>query len=442
MRKVLIVLFALMCVSVFAGKPAGASSVVLRPAKEFTARGGLPNFYRKLAEGKPVKIAYFGGSITSQDGWRTQSLAYFRELYPKAEVNEINAAIGATGSVFGAFRLKTHVLRHKPDLIFVEFAVNDFRTAPAILRRAVEGIVRQVWKELPETDICFVYTIAQWDFKTLKKGKMQRSASLMEEIADHYQIPTIHMGIEVVKLAMEGKLILQADPKGVTIVSGKGLNRNVAIPSDGKIPFSVDGVHPYLNTGHALYTNALKRALPEIAKTGKTGSHLPLPSPVMKDNYEFAKMIPLDEPGIKLSGNVTKQGKNEAPGRFFRKRMPENWKLDPGAQIEFKFKGPAAYLYNLVGPGSGMAEITVDGKVGKIYLFDGFCTYFRVGIKPVVESAEDTVHTVRIKVLDESFDKRAMLYSANRKDFDKNPKKYADRTCYVGNIMIVGTIEK
>lgn len=442
MKRVFIVMFVLMCISAFAEKKVGASPVVLRSAKEFTARGGLPNFYRKLSEGKPVKIAYFGGSITCQEGWRMQSLDYFRKLYPKAEVNEIHAAIGGTGSKLGAFRLESHVIRHKPDLVFVEYAVNDSITAPAVLRRAMEGIVRQVWKKLPETDICFVYTFAKGDYPTLKNGKMQRSASIMEEIADHYRIPTIHMGLEAVKLAKEGKLILQADPKGVTIVSGNGLNRNVAIPPSGKIPFSPDGVHPYLNTGHVLYTNALKRALPEIAKAGKSGSHLPLPEPIMKDNYELAKMIPLDAQGIKLSGPAAKQGKNEIPGRFFRKRMPENWKLDPGAQIEFKFKGTAAYLYCLVGPGSGMTEITVDGKVSKVYLFDGFSTYFRLSNRPIVESAEDTVHTVRIKVLDEPFDKRAMLSRSNRADFDKYPKKYADRNCYIGSVMIVGEIVK
>ena len=36
-------------------------------------------------------------------------------------ISEINAAIEGTGSDFGVFRLKDHVLQYKPDLGFVEF---------------------------------------------------------------------------------------------------------------------------------------------------------------------------------------------------------------------------------------------------------------------------------------------------------------------------------
>ena len=54
--------------------------VEIRKPVELNVRGGLPNFYQKLESGKPVKIAYFGGSITAQNGWRPQSLDYFRKL--------------------------------------------------------------------------------------------------------------------------------------------------------------------------------------------------------------------------------------------------------------------------------------------------------------------------------------------------------------------------
>ena len=36
-------------------------------------------------------------------------------------ISEINATIGGTGSDFGVFRLKDHVLQYKPDHVFVEF---------------------------------------------------------------------------------------------------------------------------------------------------------------------------------------------------------------------------------------------------------------------------------------------------------------------------------
>jgi lysophospholipase L1-like esterase len=97
-----------------------------------------------------------GGSITAQAGWRPKTLAWFKKNFPSATFSEINAAIGGTGSDLGVFRLQHDVLDHKPDLLFVEFAVNDGGTEPSRIQQAMEGIVRQTWKANPKTDICFV----------------------------------------------------------------------------------------------------------------------------------------------------------------------------------------------------------------------------------------------------------------------------------------------
>lgn len=94
--------------------------------QECHPREGLPNFLAKAkTPGAEIKVAYFGGSITAQPGWRPKSLAHFQKTWPQAKFSEINAAIGGTGSDLGVFRLKHDVLDQKPDLLFVEFAVND-----------------------------------------------------------------------------------------------------------------------------------------------------------------------------------------------------------------------------------------------------------------------------------------------------------------------------
>jgi hypothetical protein len=65
------------------------------------------------------------------------------------------AAIGGTGSYFWAYRLKNHLLNYEPDLVFVEFAVNDHSKTSQQVKESVEGIVRQIWKANRKTDICF-----------------------------------------------------------------------------------------------------------------------------------------------------------------------------------------------------------------------------------------------------------------------------------------------
>src|SRR4051812_42139077 len=157
----------LLASSVFA-----ADEFPLAPAVECTPRAGLPNFLAKVATpGADVKIAYFGGSITAQEGWRPKTLAYFQKTYPNAKITQINAAIGGTGSDLGVFRLKHDVLDFKPDLLFVEFAVNDGGQSPANIFKYMEGIVRQTWKELPNCDICYVYTVTDTLIAPLYDGK-------------------------------------------------------------------------------------------------------------------------------------------------------------------------------------------------------------------------------------------------------------------------------
>src|SRR5437879_4260738 len=147
----------------------------------------------------------------------------------------------------------------------------------------MEGIVRQTWRHDSTTDICFVYTLAGKMLEILQQDHFPRSASAMEKVAEHYAIPSIHMGLEVARLEKAGKLIFKGDkPRTETEKAALG----------DKILFSPDGVHPYTDSGHQLYFEAVVRSLARIEKVGITGPH-PLPAPFLADNWEAAKLIPL-----------------------------------------------------------------------------------------------------------------------------------------------------
>ena len=138
---------------------ANAQTDSLANTVEANYRNGLPNFFSKIRKGKAIRIAYLGGSITRADnGWREQTFNWLQQEYQHTQFEQIMAAIGGTSSDFGAYRLKNHVLQYQPDLVFVEFAVNDHSKTSQQVKESVEGIVRQIWKANPKTDICFVYT--------------------------------------------------------------------------------------------------------------------------------------------------------------------------------------------------------------------------------------------------------------------------------------------
>ncbi|HEY7118546.1 MAG TPA: GDSL-type esterase/lipase family protein [Tepidisphaeraceae bacterium] len=410
---------------------AAEQELPLAPAVECSPRGGLPNFLAKLnTKGAQVRIAYLGGSITAQEGWRSRTLAYFQKSYPDAKVSPINAAIGGTGSDLGVFRLKHDVLDQRPDLVFVEFAVNDGGQAPERIYRSMEGIVRQAWRAYPDCDICFVYTITDTLIPPLYDGKMQRSASAMERVADHYGIPSIHLGVEVAKLAREGKLILKA---------AKPKTEEEKARIGERIIFSPDGVHPYPETGHELYLQAIVRSLPKIqAASGKAGPH-ELKAPFTPDNYENAKMIPIDR--ATLSGGIVRlDPAKDVLAKRFGNRLPILYRADrPGEALTFKFTGRSAAIYDLLAPDAGQVVVTVDDRPPMVRSrFDSFTTYARLGVLPIASDLPDGTHTVRIEVAKEAPDKAKIL--AQRKEKMDDPKRFEGVAFYPGAILLVGDL--
>ncbi|MBN1845269.1 MAG: hypothetical protein JW810_06265 [Sedimentisphaerales bacterium] len=395
---------------------------------ECHVRGGLANVFGSLQGGAAVRIAYLGGSITAQDGWRPKTLEWFRRQYPQAKVSQINAAIGGTGSDLGVFRLEHDVLRYHPDLLFVEFAVNDGGAAPERIHKAMEGIVRQTWQADPNTDICFVYTLTENMLPELQEGKYPRAAAAMEELAEHYRIPSIHMGWQVARLVQQGKVIFRA-PR-----PPEGQND----PPAGAIPFSPDGVHPYPDTGHELYREAAVRSMERIRTAGTPGPHV-LTAPLRPDHWQAAKMIPLSR--AELSTGWRKLNSAEHPlAKRFSGRLPEMYLAnEPGQTIRLRFRGTHLKIYDLVGPDCGQVVVQLDDEEPRIRpRFDAYCTYHRLATLPVAEGLSDGIHTVSLEIHPDQPDKAEIL--SRRKENIDDPARFDDTAWYAGAILVIGDL--
>ena len=421
--------------TVFVTSAAPAADADFPPvaAQECRPRAGLPNFFAKAnIPGAQIKIAYFGGSITAQPGWRPKTLTHFQKAYPQAKFSEINAAIGGTGSDLGVFRLRQDVLTQKPDLMFVEFATNDGGAPPEQIFRCMEGIVRQTWRAMPQCDICFVYTLTQAHSAAMLDGKFQRSASAMEKIADHYGIPTIHMGLEVAKLAKDGKLVWKA-PLPKTDDEKKALG--------DKFVFAPDGVHPHVDTGHELYLQAIVRSLEPIAAVSKAAGAHALPSPFIAPNFENAKLIPISEAALSKGFTHLDPVKDDFGKRWANRMTSLHKGLQPGDTLTFKFKGTRAAIYDIIGPDCGQVIITLDGQPPKtVARFDAYCTSHRLATLTIGADLPDEVHTVKIEIHPEQPDKAAIL-SKNGNRIDK-PERFAGTAFYPGAILLAGELVK
>ncbi|MFT5498754.1 MAG: hypothetical protein ACI9TH_004169 [Kiritimatiellia bacterium] len=400
----------------------------LRDAVECHPRQGLPHVVAKLEAGQPVKVAYLGGSITAAPGWRVQSRAWLKEQYPGGEIEEIHAAIGGTGSDLGVFRVGRDALRHQPDLLFVEFAVNDGGADPVRIHKAMEGIVRQTWKANPKTDICFVYTLTDKMLEDLDAGKMPRAASAMEVLADHYGIPSIHFGVKVAALVKAGELVFKAEkPKD---------------PATAKpMVFSSDGVHPLVETGHVLYTETISRSWPAIRAAGKSKEPHALGAPLRADNWEAAKLVDI-RPDM-LTGPWKKLPNDTGLGQRFSRNLPDLYQaMEPGASLSFAYTGISASVFDLLGPDGGQLSVVVDGgdSVTRNRI-DGYCTYHRMASLSLLSEGAPGRHTVVVTLTAETLDKEKILFERNRKDLADHPDKYTDHVWHAGCLMIIGEVE-
>ena len=157
----------------------------------------LNNTYYCLTKEKELNVAFIGGSITvgfggsKTGGWCALTTEWLEEQYPDATINYTNAGLGGTSSMWGLFRLDNEVMCAKPDLIFIEFAVNDagFGLEKNQSAAFMDAMIRKINTELPQTDIVLVFTTNEGHL-----GKDFENLVAHREVAQYYGIPCIDVG--------------------------------------------------------------------------------------------------------------------------------------------------------------------------------------------------------------------------------------------------------
>lgn len=76
--------------------------------------------------GHSVPAGYFKTPIVNTlESYPYQLLKKLKALYPYAVINVINTAIGGENSISGVQRFEKEVLVHRPDVLFIDYALND-----------------------------------------------------------------------------------------------------------------------------------------------------------------------------------------------------------------------------------------------------------------------------------------------------------------------------
>lgn len=199
------------------------------------------NFDRRARKGENLNIVFFGASLTwganSTDpqrfSYRPMTAKWMEEMYPKAHFHYFDAAIGGTSSSLSVFRLQRDVLDNKPDLVFLDFSLNDnpFEVSPVFLP-AYESLLRRLILEgnVPVVQMILVSK----SMVTTDTAKDLPLFDIHRDLAVKYHIPTGDAFALIRKEIAEGRA-----------------NPDVLWPSS-------DATHPG-NPGYALYAEAAKQ---------------------------------------------------------------------------------------------------------------------------------------------------------------------------------------
>lgn len=310
-------------------------------AQEAPPTRTLGRVFEKLKAGQPTTVAYFGGSITAAPGYRVKTFKWLVETFPKAKVTEVPAAIGGTGSDLGAFRCGSDVVAKNPDLVFVEFSINDGSPSNEFRKATMEGIVRQLWSAPSKPEIVFLYTTS----RALNHPRVSHPA-----VAKYYGIPDLDLQPPLVEAAKRTDL-----PKPT---EEQLKNPKFDWSAPGQV-FMGDAVHPN-DLGHTIYAETIIAWL----KTQVDAKPSPLPvlaAPMVSD--EFARVAMIAPTKAKLTGDWETLAPDEKSGKIGRYKDGAINSRQGGDALEFEFEGTALGIYQSVQSDGGKYEWTIDDGV-------------------------------------------------------------------------------
>ena len=324
------------------------------PTPDFAA------FDKKARDGQHLTVAFFGGSLTwgarSSDPQKTSYRALIgqklEETYPKAHFTFIDAAIGGTGSQLGVFRLQRDVLAYEPDLVFLDFTLNDdpYVTTPGTLA-AYESLVRRI--------------IAEGNCPVVQ---MFLAAKSMVTDGTTEKMPRYHAHKKI------ARAYNTAEGDAITLMQDQWKAGQLDLDHIWP-PESFDTCHPY-DPGYALYAEAGWNAFRQ-AVADKAVCRIP-EKPLNGNGYRNWKRVRLSSLGPLPQGwKTTFASRDYCAFDFLMSRWLDDvtvgsnftaldrtrTKPAPAAlPLKLKFTGSSVLLFGETTPRSCSYHVTIDGK--------------------------------------------------------------------------------
>ncbi len=325
----------------------------------------LAKAMRKAQAGEEITVGVIGGSITEKYSASSYDKCYasyvqmwWEERFPDTKVNFVNAGIGGTSSYLGVHRADEDLLYAKPDVVVVEFSVNDGNDN--FFKKSYDNLVRKIMFEDQEPAVMLLFT-------TQENGtNAQVNDSL---IGFSYKLPMLSYANAVLPSIKAGEF------------TWKDISPDNVHPNDRGHAIIGEIMYRYLNDVYARLDEISEEVTPFTEKS------------VTKEIYLDAALLDSDDIKPVSAGSFEEKQVNWY--------LPNNWYTSTGEEaIIFEVEAAnigIAYQRDTKGT-YGQYEVYIDGEY--VRTLDG---YFKNGwgstLQPdeVYLSDEPAKHTIEIR---------------------------------------------
>ena len=347
----------------------------------------LKNLMKRAAKGESLVIGFLGGSITQGSLSSTPKTCYaylvyewWKKSFPNAAFSFVNGGIGGTTSHYGGARAWKDVLCYRPDIVTVDFSVND--DANEFFEETYEGTIRRLLAA-PSAPAVVVLNNVFYD-----TGK--NAQNYHNRIADHYGIPHVSIKDTVYPDVESGKIV-RAD-------------------------ITPDNLHPN-DKGHRLVADEICKLLDSIkaemeeetiagenieGKSTKTEASVLLPAPLTENAYEHSRLIQIQDNEAILDGFLVDPIEKKGMLDIFKNGWTAAHTNDK-ISFEIECSCLAVQYRKSVQQPVPKAKAVIDGDEAHAVILDGNftedwgdCLY----LEPLLHHAEKKVHRIEITVTD------------------------------------------
>ena len=347
----------------------------------------LQNLIAKARSGQKITIAAIGGSITEGSAASSASKRYINlfQTWWNTQFTGgstlVNAGIGATDSDYGSLRVQRDVLSKTPtpDLVIVEFAVNDLGGGVTGLGDTYEGLVRQLLDapSHPAVILLFMMTYPQ----TISQPTLEEyytAEPWQSAIGANYSVPMVSYADAIFPEIMNGTIALAS--------------------------ITPDYTHP-TDLGHAYIAQFLEQSITDAMNNFPAGTNAaPIPATpaaLHSSDFEFTSLVD----GATLNPTSNSGWVAKAAGTDGTNGNPDAGleSSTPGSTLDFSVSGSEILVGYWVYDGAfGQVSVTVDGDASTSTVLDGWADQTwggSRGLTRVASGLTSGAHTVHIKLL-------------------------------------------